>query len=123
MIIVGLMSGTSADGGCGSRALWMVRRLRSNGKLLAHTHRPHPPALRDEIFACFRPETGNVERLCAELRPGPRVAAAALEAIAAAGLTPTQADLIGSHGQTVWHIPDGPAASTLQIGEAAVIAG
>ena len=138
MLIIGLMSGTSADGtdaaivrleGAPPVPVWEV---------VSHTHIPHPPALRDEIFACFRPETGTVDRLCRlNFDLGRAFGDAALRAVADAGLTPAQIDLIGSHGQTLWHIPpdrasgspdgasgppDGTAGATLQLGEPAIIA-
>ena len=123
MRIVGLISGTSADGieaavveinGAPPELKW---------RLLKHLHIDHSKTLRDEILACFRPETGSVDRLCAlNFAIGEAFASAALSAIESAGLKPPQIDLIGSHGQSLWHIPDGPNASTLQLGEPAVIA-
>ncbi len=123
MIVAGLMSGTSADGTDAVVVELHGEPPRLQWKLLAHIHRPHPQELCEEIFACFRPETGSVDRLCAlNFVLGQAFGEAALAAIEAAGLTPKQVDLIGSHGQTLWHIPTGPQASTLQLGEPAVIA-
>ena len=68
---------------------------------------------------------GNAMRLCmlhAEL--GEWLAAAAHDVASSAGIAIDRVDLIGSHGQTVWHVPpsNGERGATLQLGCAATIA-
>ena len=123
MIVVGLISGTSADGIEAAVVELGGAPPALSWRLLKHQHASFAPALRDEILACFRPEHGTVDRLCAlNFQIGETFARAALDVIASADLRADQVDLIGSHGQTLWHIPAGVDASTLQLGEAAVIA-
>lgn len=55
-------------------------------------------------------------------RLGEAFAAAARAVVRAAGVPASSVDLVGSHGQTVWHAPDGPDGGTLQLGQPAVIA-
>jgi len=125
MIVIGLMSGTSADGvdaavvrieGAPPSLAW---------DMLGHSHRPFSPELRAEIFACFRPETSSVDRLCrVNFALGQAFGAAALDAARDADVSIAEIDLIGSHGQTLWHEPPtgGETGSTLQMGEPAIIA-
>lgn len=126
MIIIGLMSGTSADGvdaavvEVGGHTAGGGTPVSPTYRLLAHTLTPHTDALREEILACVRPEHGTVDRLCAlNFELGESFAVAALTGARAAGIAPERIDLIGSHGQTMWHIP---GHSTLQIASPAVIA-
>ena len=123
MKVIGLMSGTSADGI--DAVLMEIAGAPPvlDWRLIQHVSLPHPAGLKDEIFACFRPESGSVDRLCTlNFALGRVFAQASLACIEAAGMKPAEIDLIGSHGQTLWHDPAGAIPSTLQLGEPAVIA-
>ena len=91
-----------------------------------HSH-PFAPEVRDRIFDLFQPETSRVDEICQmNFLIGAIFADAALSVIRDAQLAVGEIDLIGSHGQTVYHLPPQPEAeyipSTLQLGEPAVIA-
>lgn len=124
MLVLGMMSGTSTDG-IDAALVDLSAPQADDGapprwQLLHHQNFPFPTALRAEILACARPDTGTVDRVCAlNFDLGVVYADAALATLRAAGLDPAQVDLIGNHGQTVWHIPQ---HSTLQLGSPAVIA-
>jgi anhydro-N-acetylmuramic acid kinase len=121
--IVGLMSGTSVDGI--DAALIEVSGHGGSLKLNrvgAATTVPYERAVRERIHALF---SGHVADVCEmNFVLGELLADAALQVIRDAGLSPSDVHLIGSHGQTVYHIPRGTdrTPSTLQIGEPAVIA-
>jgi len=94
-------------------------------ELLSFTFVPFDAEQRARIFALFDPATGTVDRICQmNFALGEWFAAAALRAIEKAGLSPGDVSLIGSHGQTIYHAvgADSLVKSTLQMGEAAVIA-
>jgi anhydro-N-acetylmuramic acid kinase len=89
---------------------------------------PYPRSLQQRILAASA--SGSVAEIChLNALLGEWFANAALGVIRAAGLRPKNVDLIGSHGQTVHHLPHGvkdagvgAIRSTLQIAEPAVIA-
>ena len=121
VVIVGLMSGTSADGIDAVVArIWRAGgRLRS--AVLCHVHQRFSAKLRERILhACLH---GSVDEIC-ELNflLGERFAEAALAVIRKSKAKSRDISAIGSHGQTIKHLPNARTASTLQIGEPAVIA-
>lgn len=123
MKILGMMSGTSGDGIDAVIVELSGQPPDLQWQVLKHVHQPFSDEMQAEIFTCFNPATSGVDRLCAlNFALGKVYADAALQAIAASGLRPDQVDLIGNHGQSLWHIPSGLSASSLQLGEPALIA-
>ncbi|MCW5554250.1 MAG: anhydro-N-acetylmuramic acid kinase [Verrucomicrobiae bacterium] len=115
------MSGTSADGIDAVVAEIHGRGRGVQARLRTHIHRAFPPAFRQRVLdACLH---GTVAEIC-ELNfvLGEMFAHAALLAIRQADLKPRDIFAIGSHGQTVHHLPNARTPSTLQIGEPAIIA-
>ena len=128
--VVGMMSGTSVDGVDAAVVEIGGSAAAPQVKLLAFENRPYPPAVREQIFRLFQPQSATVDRVgYMNFLLGELYASAARSVIEKAGLRPGDIDLIGSHGQTIWHQPeicekDGyPIRYTVQIGEGAVIAG
>ena len=118
---VGLMSGTSADGIDAVVAELAGRGRGLRATLRAHLHREFPPAFRRQVLEASG--HGTVAEICElNFTLGERFAAVALAAIGKAGLKPSQIAAIGSHGQTIHHLPNAKIPSTLQIGEPCVIA-
>src|SRR5271156_6255734 len=129
MLVLGLMSGTSADGIDVALAKISGAPHHLNANLLSHTSSKFPEALRKEILrvAEQHPITaGDLSQL--NYRLGEVFAKAALAACREFRVSPRRIALIGSHGQTIFHqgnpVPylGRATASTLQIGEPSVIA-
>lgn len=121
-LIIGLLSGTSADGTdaalCEVSGAGVDTRLTLKSFVTTPFHRP----LRERIF---RISQADASELCdLDVMLGEAFADAARAAADAVGVAMRDVDLIGSHGQTAVHHPrsSGRIGATLQIGEASVIA-
>ena len=128
-LVVGLMSGTSADGV--DAALCRITGHGTASKI-------------EQLGFVFQPFSGEIRREILRLASGNNACAAdfckmnfllgelyvqAVEALCAeTGIRAEQIDLIGSHGQTFWHIPlpetylGHSFRSTFQLGEGSVLA-
>jgi len=129
MLVLGLMSGTSADGIDAALARISGAPPQLDAKLLGHTSSRFPAALRQEILRIAEQQpiiAGELSQL--NFRLGEVFAEAALAACRHFRVSPRRITLIGSHGQTIFHqgkpVPyfGRATASTLQIGEPSVIA-
>src|SRR5580700_1263439 len=129
MLVLGLMSGTSADGIDVALARISGAPPHLVAELLGHTSSKFPAALRKEILrvAEQHPITaGELSQL--NFRLGEGFAEAAVAACRQFRVATKRIALIGSHGQTIFHqgkpaaYLGRPTSSTLQIGEPSVIA-
>lgn len=123
--IVGLMTGTSADAIDAALVRFEGLGLASTHELLAYRETPLGD-LRAEILDLAGAEVVTLERLLAlDHALGRRYAECVDALVESAGLAPDDIDAIGSHGQTLRHVPSvngGGPTLTLQAGSAAVLA-
>lgn len=136
-IVLGLNSGTSADGVDAVACEIVGRGLPMRVRVLGHVHRKYAPHLRRRILDVTAPARTRTEAVCGlDADLGTAFARAAERLVKALGLK--RIDVIGSHGQTVCHIPPGGAlhkqsaparprgtsspVGTLQLGDPARIA-
>ena len=128
-VVAGLMSGTSLDGVDAA-----VCRLAGSGpelrvETLGFVSVPYPGPFREALRAQTEAATSDVRTLAlAHAALAGLFADAVGGALAQAGLGASALDLVGSHGQTVHHVPEAAAVggvrarATLQIGDAAGLA-
>ncbi len=123
MIVAGVMSGTSADG----INVALVRISDSKGfRLLAHSEQPYPRDVRRAVLATMNAKAARVADLARlNFLLGELYAEAVL---AAQRKFRIEAELVGCHGQTIYHQGEASTflgrkiATTWQTGEGAVIA-
>lgn len=122
---VGLMSGTSLDGIDAALVEISVKNEATSVKLIDFLTVPFSEGTLQRIREALSLESSDVEKICSlNIELGENFAKVALDVCAKAKITLEDLAFIGSHGQTLFHIPfarNDFYASTLQIGDAAVI--
>jgi anhydro-N-acetylmuramic acid kinase len=107
-LIVGTMSGTSADGVDAAVTRITGQGLDMKAQLLLHQHKPYEPELLKEIFS-FRNDEISGDVLARLAKVGRKItlatAVAVNEALAAAKLTADEITAVSAHGQTLFHSP------------------
>jgi len=127
--VIGLMSGTSLDGV--DVALVEIRNnwIETRINLLGFIEYPFPEGLKAIILRNSVKESSNVEDISQLNFLIPQIYAEAINLLCKEiNFDKDKIDLIGSHGQTIQHLPnatnylDYQVASTLQIGDPSVLA-
>lgn len=124
MLIAGLMTGTSLDGIDAALVEMEGTSVETlNWRLLHSATTPHPRERREVIHRTIL--GGDAAALAAlHVELGEWLGAAVRTLCEEAGLPLDRLDLVGSHGQTVWHRPPTPGCrgASLQLGCPATIA-
>jgi anhydro-N-acetylmuramic acid kinase len=128
LIVAGVMSGTSADGIDVALVSITGRAFNLRLKLLRHTHTAYPAPVRAAVLEAMNAERISVAELSRlNFLLGELYADAVRKAQTAAKIV--RLDLVGCHGQTIYHQGERARflgksiSSTWQTGEGSVIAG
>ena len=118
--VLGLMSGTSADGVDAVLARFDGAPRRPRWRILNSIHHPYPLPLRQQLL-----DAGQGVSLSAAQWLELRQAVSEVQASCAAAADPEQkAHLVGCHGQTLWHQPPqtGQCGASWQLLDACLVA-
>ena len=123
--VAGLMSGTSADG----IDVAIVDITPHRRRIVGYGMVPYPAQIRQAVLSLCNPQTARIDDICHyNFLLGRLFAEALIKICKRANIPLKSIDYIGSHGQTIFHIPAGRKyrgqllRSTLQIGEPSIIA-
>lgn len=126
MLVVGLMSGTSLDGIDASLVKINGFGMTTKIEVIESISVLYEEKMREELLLAMNKETSNVEQFCSlNYKLGYIFAEAVKTVCKKANVSLKQIDLIGSHGQTLYHIPQAVSPlvkSTLQIGDPCILA-
>lgn len=105
--VIGLMSGTSADGIDACLAEVCGNGINTKINVIACDTYPYDGNTRAAILETCSPETGTVDKVCQlNFYLGKLFADAAISIASKASVPLREVDLIGSHGQTIYHLPN-----------------
>ncbi|MGE5314665.1 MAG: anhydro-N-acetylmuramic acid kinase, partial [Acidobacteriota bacterium] len=128
-LVVGLMSGTSVDGIDAALVRIQGSGRQTRFKELAFITHPFPKGMKEHVLANSQPGAGSVDQISTLNMLLAACFADAVKALARRSRVPLSSiDLIGSHGQTVHHMPvpqklfGKKVTSTLQLGDPSAIA-
>jgi len=128
MLVAGLISGTSVDGIDVAITEITGEGFDQSVRLVAAESIPYPPDVKQGVLAVSNADTHTARISRMNFLLGELFGEAVIETCRRASIDLATVELIGSHGQTIFHEADAvniggrKIASTMQIGEAAVIA-
>ncbi len=127
-LVIGLMSGTSADGVDAALCRITGHGTATKVEQLGFVFDPFDTQVREEILLLAGGKEATAADFCRiNFLLGRLYAETSLRLCRECGVEPKDIDLIGSHGQTLWHIPQPEPylgqtfRSTLQLGECSVL--
>lgn len=128
-LVIGLMSGTSCDGIDAALVRISGSGLESRVQELGFVSIPYERAFRERLLLLAQGHSGGSEELLmVSVRLGELFVLAARKVCDLGSIPYDSIDLIGSHGHTLYHIPqsrtyfDAEVRGSLQVGEASLLA-
>ncbi len=125
---IGLMSGTSVDSIDASAVQVNLNNKKVSLKTIGNLSYPIPECIRKQIFGLFKDSGDSLCNLAVlNIRLGYLFAEAVTRLLERTGLKADDVTVIGSHGQTIYHVADPlelcgkMVRGTIQTGEASVI--